>query len=62
MELRLSWAFRRAATAMLITSATTSASFLANLVSPIPPIRVFGVFNGILIFSNFFFVITWYEY
>ena len=30
LEIRLSWAFRRAATAMLITSTTTSASFLAN--------------------------------
>jgi hypothetical protein len=56
----MSWAFRRAATAMLITSATTSASFLANLVSPVPPIRVFGVFNGILIFANYAFVITWF--
>lgn len=60
LELRLSWAFRRAATAMLITSTTTSASFLANLVSPIPPIRVFGIFNGILIFANYLFVITWF--
>lgn len=60
LEIRLSWAFRRAGTAMLITSVTTSASFLANLVSPVPPIRVFGVFNGILIFANFFFVITWF--
>lgn len=60
LEIRLSWAFRRAATAMLITSATTSASFLANLVSPIPPIRVFGIFNGILIFANYAFVITWF--
>ena len=60
LEIRLSWAFRRAATAMLITSATTSASFLANLVSPIPPIRVFGIFNGILIFANYTFVITWF--
>ena len=60
LELRLSWAFRRAATAMLVTSTTTSASFLANLVSPIPPIRVFGIFNGILIFANYAFVITWF--
>lgn len=42
---------------MTVTSATTAAAFYANLVSPIMPIRAFGVFAGTLIPINFFLVV-----
>jgi hypothetical protein len=57
---RLSFAYRRAASAMFITSLTTAASFLVNAISPIPPIRLFGIYMALLIVSNYILVITWY--
>ena len=42
---------------MTVTSATTAAAFFANLVSPIMPIRAFGIFAGTLIPINFFLVV-----
>ena len=42
---------------MTITSATTAAAFYANLISPIMPIRAFGVFAGTLIPVNFLLVV-----
>jgi len=41
---RLAYSFRRGSRAMTITSATTAAAFYANLISPIMPIRAFGIF------------------
>ena len=57
---RLSFAYRRAATAMLITSLTTAVAFLVNTVSPIPPIRLFGIWMALLICVDYALVITWY--
>lgn len=54
---RMAYAFRRGARAMTVTSLTTAAAFYANLVSPIMPIKAFGVFAGTLIPMNFFLVI-----
>lgn len=54
---RLAYSFRRGVRAMTVTSATTAAAFYANLVSPIMPIRAFGVFAGTLIPVNFFLVV-----
>ena len=54
---RLAYAFRRGARAMTITSATTAAAFYANLISPVMPIRAFGVFAGTLIPVNFLLVV-----
>lgn len=52
--------FRRASKAMLATSSTTGAAFLATGFSPIMPISSFGFFAGILIPVNFILVITFY--
>ena len=57
---RLGFAYKRAATAMMITSVTTAAAFLVNTVSPIPPIRLFGIFMALLICVDYVLVITWY--
>jgi predicted RND superfamily exporter protein len=54
---RMAYSFRRGVRAMTVTSATTAAAFYANLMSPIMPIKAFGVFAGTLIPVNFFLVI-----
>ena len=40
--------FSRACSAMLVTSASTAASFFANFVSSLPVIKEFGIFMGIV--------------
>lgn len=42
---------------MAVTSSTTSVAFLANMFSPIMPIKAFGVFAGIIVPMNFFLVV-----
>lgn len=54
---RTAYAFRRAISAISVTSSTTAAAFLANVVSEITPIRAFGIFAAIIIPVNFFIVI-----
>ncbi len=50
---RLSWTMRRAGSAMLVTTITTTASFMANIVSPITSLKGFGLFTALVIFSDF---------
>ena len=57
---RMTWTYKRAASAMLTTSLTTAVAFLSNVISSIPPIRSFGIFVALLVLSNYFLVITWY--
>eukprot|EP00020_Sapocribrum_chincoteaguense_P004609 CAMPEP_0170751948 /NCGR_PEP_ID=MMETSP0437-20130122/11717_1 /TAXON_ID=0 /ORGANISM="Sexangularia sp." /LENGTH=1094 /DNA_ID=CAMNT_0011091005 /DNA_START=13 /DNA_END=3297 /DNA_ORIENTATION=+ len=57
---RIAWAWQRASHAVTITSFTTSAAFLINAVSIVPPVRVFGLFSGVLILINYLMVISWY--
>lgn len=52
--------FRRASKAMLATSSTTAAAFLATGLSTIMPISSFGIFAGILIPMNYILVITFF--
>jgi len=54
---RIRWTWRRAAGSTFVTSATTAASFLANLASAIQPIREFGQFMGILVIFNYLLII-----
>lgn len=54
---RMAYAFRRGSRAMTVTSATTAAAFYANIISPVMPIRAFGIFAGTLIPINFFLVV-----
>lgn len=42
---------------MTVTSSTTAVAFFANAMSPIMPIRAFGIFTGVLIPINFFLVV-----
>ena len=51
--------FSHAALSIFVTSLTTSAAFFANSVSSIIAIKCFGIFAGIAVLANFFFMITW---
>ena len=57
---RLVWSYTRASWAMLVTSFTTSAAFMMNMVSSIPPIQIFGFFTAFMVLTNYFMVITYY--
>lgn len=57
---RMVFAYKRSAKAMLATSSTTSAAFLATGLSEIMPISSFGFFAGVLIPMNYFLVITFF--
>jgi predicted RND superfamily exporter protein len=59
LHARMAWTWKRSAHAMLTTTLTTAAAFMANASSPIPPIAVFGVFSGLLVVINYVFCITW---
>merc|ERR1719440_1980070 len=50
---RMSWVYRRAGMAMLITSCTTCAAFIATAASsPIPTLQNFGIFAALVIFFD----------
>ncbi len=49
LEKRFAWAYRRASSAMLVTSATTFCAFAATASSTVPAIRGFGIFAGLLV-------------
>jgi protein dispatched 1 len=55
---RMYYTFRRAYRAMALTSSTTSVAFFANLLSPLMPIKSFGLFAGVIIPVNFILVVT----
>jgi hypothetical protein len=57
---RMAWTWQRSAHAMLTTTLTTAAAFMANGMSPIPPIAVFGIFTALLVLINYVFCITWF--
>jgi len=46
---RIMWLYRKAGKASLVSSLTTSASFLANLASAVRPLREFGMFIGLCV-------------
>eukprot|EP00520_Triparma_pacifica_P008820 CAMPEP_0118651770 /NCGR_PEP_ID=MMETSP0785-20121206/10958_1 /TAXON_ID=91992 /ORGANISM="Bolidomonas pacifica, Strain CCMP 1866" /LENGTH=1735 /DNA_ID=CAMNT_0006544235 /DNA_START=47 /DNA_END=5251 /DNA_ORIENTATION=- len=57
---RLGRTFSRACSAMLVTSASTAASFFANVVSTLPVIREFGIFMGLVVVINFITVMIFF--
>lgn len=59
METRFIWAWHKAAGAMLVTSLTTVAVFLATALSPLLNIRSFGFYTSIVIILDYIYVITW---
>ena len=50
---RMAYAWRRAVRAIAVTSSTTSVAFMANIFSPLMPIKAFGVFAGMIIPMNY---------
>ena len=60
LERRFEWAYQRASISMFITSLTTAIAFVANGVSAVPPIRLFGYFMALLVAANYLLVITWF--
>ena len=57
---RMSWVYRRAGLAMLITSLTTCAAFLATAASSwqVPDLQLFGIFTAFVIFIDYVLVMT----
>lgn len=60
VETRLDWTYRRAASSMLVTSLTSSATFFIAATSPIMPIRLFGIAVGSTILANLVLVTTFF--
>ena len=50
--------FRKAGSAMVVTTLTTAASFLATCISPIMPIISFGIYAAIVVCINFLMIIS----
>ncbi|XP_033101171.1 protein dispatched homolog 3-like [Anneissia japonica] len=57
---RLSNTYRRAASAMFVTSLTTGLAFLTNYLSPFLSISSFGIFSALVIFVNYLSVIIFF--
>ena len=60
LVLRLSYAYKHAGRAMLVTSFTSAAAFCSNLASAIPAVQVFGIFIAIMVFFNYAAAISWF--
>lgn len=57
---RMSYAYKRAAKAMLITSTTTFGAFVATATSPLGEVACFGIITALLVLANYVFVITYF--
>ena len=56
---RMSWVYRRAGLAMLITSLTTACAFVTTAMSaPIPTLQLFGIFAACVILFDYLLVMT----
>jgi hypothetical protein len=53
----MAYAWRRAVRAIAVTSSTTSVAFMANIFSPLMPIKAFGIFAGCIIPMNYLLMI-----
>jgi predicted RND superfamily exporter protein len=54
---RMSYSWRRAVKAIAVTSLTTTAAFLANLVSPMMPYISLGLYAAIVVLANYFLIV-----
>lgn len=54
---RMSYAWTRAVRAIAITSGTTTVAFLSNVLSPMMPIKSFGIYAAIIIPVNYVLVV-----
>ena len=57
---RLSYAWKRAGTAIFNTSFTTTVAFISTAISPITPVAGFGIYAAMLVVLNFIFTVTLY--
>ncbi|XP_032219569.1 protein dispatched homolog 3 isoform X1 [Nematostella vectensis] len=57
---KLSFVYRRAASAMFITSVTTMVAFTTSVFSPLLGVSTFGIFSALLVFVNYCSVITFF--
>eukprot|EP00164_Ancoracysta_twista_P004580 GFYU01006182.1.p1 GENE.GFYU01006182.1~~GFYU01006182.1.p1 ORF type:complete len:1128 (-),score=371.69 GFYU01006182.1:28-3294(-) len=57
---RMSYTWKRAGRAMLVTSVTTIASFLSNSISSFPAISTFGIFTAMMVLVNYCSVISFF--
>lgn len=53
-------AYKRAASAMLVTSSTSGCAFFATAISPIPAVSAFGVTMAFMVLLNYALVMTWF--
>jgi len=60
LVLRLSYTYKHAGRAMLVTSFTSAAAFCSNLASAIPAVQVFGIFIAIMVVLNYIAVVSWF--
>merc|ERR1711959_469433 len=60
LRTRMTWVYRRATSAMFVTSFTTMAAFVATATSPLVDVQSFGVFAAFAILVDFLLVITWF--
>ena len=57
---RMSYAYKRASKAMLVTTLTTAIAFGATALSPLMPIAAFGIWATLCVLANYALVITLY--
>ena len=57
---RLSDCYRKAAKTTFVTSCTTMMAFLVSGISPLLPVRTFGIFSGLLVVINYIWVIVYF--
>merc|ERR1719159_2325358 len=60
LKTRMTWVYRRATSAMFVTSFTTMAAFVASATSPLVDVQSFGIFAAFAILVDFVLVITWF--
>lgn len=60
MAARMSFVYRRAASAMFTTSFTTMVAFVTSVFSPLLGVSTFGIFSALLVFVNFCSVIIFF--
>ncbi|KAJ9465288.1 Protein dispatched [Diplonema papillatum] len=61
LDERTAYALRKSGSAMFVTSATSAVAFLANLLSPLPAVRSFGMLMGILVLIDYLLTMTLYS-
>ena len=57
---RFVFAYKRAVSAMTVTSLTSAMAFFATSISPIPAVSAFGTTMGTMVVIDFLLVITWF--